>query len=403
VAVAGAGPAGAALALALTGAGARTLLIDGSPGDGALPSGYDTRPIALSEGSRRILAGLGCWEGLASSTMPIERVHVSERGVFGTTVIEAAEMGVEALGQVLDARALGQVLFDALGRVEGLESQRRVSVALDGCAGDHVALSLRPRQATGPAEPVRVAARLLVAADGAGSPLRARFGIGARVREYGQTAITARVRTARDHERSAFERFTADGPLALLPLPSGYSALVWTLPDRVAEQVAALPLPAFLDALGQAFGGRLGEFVEAKERARYSLRLVCAGRLVGDRLCLVGNAAQSLHPVAGQGLNLGLRDVAALADLVACTLRTGGDIGAPEVLGRYARARASDRRTTIGLTDGLARVFVIPGLGPVRGLGLLVAGVLPPFKRRLARQTMGVAGRSSRLLRGLAP
>ncbi len=246
-----------------------------------------------------------------------------------------------------------------------------------------------------------VEARLVVAADGAQSAVRAALGVGAGVSEYGQQAVIAHVDTARFHDYTAYERFTPDGPIAVLPIGEGRSAIVWSLAPDAARRALALDDRAFLAELQAAFGLRLGRFTRVGRRQAYPLALTQAERLTAPRAVILGNAAQSLHPVAGQGFNLALRDVALLAELLADA--GGGDPGDPALLERYATERAPDRQAVIRFTDALVRGFGLP-LAPLRrarGQGLLLFDLLRPVKHEFARRTMGLAGRQPRLVRGL--
>jgi len=351
---------------------------------------FDSRTTALSSGSRHVLEGIGAWASLAARATPIRRIHVSERGVFGTATLDAGEQGLAALGYTIENRLLGQALRK---RVAGFPRIRL-------CPGRVAALepgadTLRLSTATGET----IEARLLVAADGAQSAVRSALGIGASTADYGQHAVIAHVDTTRFHDNTAFERFTETGPLAVLPIVEGRSAIVWTLAPEAADRALALDDREFLDELQQAFGLRLGRFTRVGRRQAYPLALTQAERLTAPRAAVLGNAAQSLHPVAGQGFNLALRDVAMLAELVA----QGGDPGAPALLDRYVDWRTPDREAVVRFTDSLVRGFGLP-LGPLRrarGQGLLLFDLLRPVKREFARRTMGLAGRQPRLVRGL--
>jgi 2-octaprenyl-6-methoxyphenol hydroxylase len=245
------------------------------------------------------------------------------------------------------------------------------------------------------------AARLLVAADGAQSAVRGALGIEASVSDYGQHAVVAHVDTARFHEHTAYERFTPTGPIAVLPIAEGRSAVVWTLAPDDARRVLALGDGAFIAELQRAFGLRLGRFTRIGRRQSYPLALTRSERLTASRAVILGNAAQALHPVAGQGFNLALRDVAMLAELLADA--GGSDPGDAALLERYAGWRAPDREAVIRFTDSLVRGFGVP-LAPLkrlRGGALLLFDLLRPVKHEFARRTMGLAGRQPRLVRGL--
>jgi len=243
-----------------------------------------------------------------------------------------------------------------------------------------------------------------VAADGARSPVREQLRIPAIIKNYGQTALIANVTPSVPHGNEAFERFTDHGPLAMLPLSSGRCSLVWTLPPDAAQNMREIADSRFLDALQSAFGYRLGRLSRVGQRQIYPLTLTQARQQSRGRVLLIGNASHALHPVAGQGFNLGMRDVASLADVVCDAVAEGDDPGAVDVLERYQAWREQDHQRVVSLTDSLARLFTNP-LAPVkaaRGLGLLGLDLLPGAKTRFARQTMGMAGRLPRLARGIA-
>ena len=407
VAIAGGGLVGMSLALALGHAGIRVALIEASESEPGKDSGYGARPIALSEGSRRIFASLGVWDSLSVSVTPITRVHVSDRGHFGFARLSAEECSVDALGYVIGAAELGQVLESALVREDDVCVLRPAVV--DDVDRDHrlaARLSIAAAGDTpGQGLPSRLHSELVVLCDGGRSPLRRRLGIPVSERDYGQQAVTARVKARRAHGGVAYERFTAAGPLALLPMGGNECGLVWSVSAGMSERLLSLDDDAFLSALGEQFGMRLGGFLSTGPRNTFPLSLVTATQVVGERLAIIGNAANHLHPVAGQGLNLGLRDAAALAEIVAISVREGGDPGDPSVLAGYAEWRRRDQKLISRATDLLVRLFSnrLAPLVVARGLGLLVFDLLPPLKRRFGRHAMGLAGRQSRLVRGIAP
>jgi 2-octaprenyl-6-methoxyphenol hydroxylase len=383
---------GLSLAAALAGLPLDVVVVEPvAPGSDEQPS-FDARTTALSGGSRRVLEGIGAWAAVAAGATPIRRIHVSERGAFGTTLLTAEEQGVESLGYTVENRLLGRSLR---ARVAAFP---RISVC-NARAAAVAAGADAIRIETGGGEALE--ARLLVAADGATSAVRAALGIGAGVSDYGQQAVIAHVDTARFHDYTAYERFTPDGPLAVLPIGEGRSAIVWTLAPDAARRALALDDRTFLAELQSAFGLKLGRFTRVGARQAYPLSLTQAERLTAPRAVVLGNAAQSLHPVAGQGFNLALRDVALLAELLADA--GGDDPGNPALLERYAAERAPDRRAVIRFTDSLVRGFglPLPALRHARGQGLLLFDLLRPVKHEFARRTMGLAGRQPRLVRGL--
>lgn len=396
VAIVGGGMVGASLAVALAGSGRRLLLVESVPfGADAQPS-FDERTTALGNASRRIFEGLGVWTAMASEAAPIRSIHVSEAGRFGVARLNAAQQRIEAFGYVVPNRRIGAALW------QRLEAAPELHLQVPACVGE-LAISAAGVQFTLTGDggaPVPVSARLVVAADGAHSQIRAAAGIGAAVEDYGQMAVVANVVTDRPHDSQAYERFTDAGPLAVLPRHDGALAVIWACrPERAAE-LLALDEEAYLVRLQRRFGWRAGRFVRVGQRAAYPLKLTRAAAAVADRTVLIGNAAQALHPVAGQGFNLGLRDAAMLAEVIA---NAPGDPGAPALLRRFADWRARDRGRVVRFTDGLVRLFADrrPGIGLLRNLGLLMFDLTPPAKSALARVSAGFGGPTPRLARGL--
>ncbi|MEO7385502.1 MAG: 2-octaprenyl-6-methoxyphenyl hydroxylase [Gammaproteobacteria bacterium] len=400
VLIAGGGMVGASLAVALSGLSLRVTLVEAVPAGAPGQPSFDARTTALSRSSQHILATLGIWPVVGEAATAIRRIHVSERGQLGTTVIDGDDEGGEPLGYVVENRVLGAALWRALDESPNVtvRSPATVTAATADPAIDGLAVTLREGGTSR-----ELLTRLLVVADGARSPLRASLGIEARIRPYEQVAIVGNVGLAAGATNPgsmAYERFTPDGPLALLPAGPGRYVFVLTRHAVVAEAVASLPDAAFLDLLQKEFGFRLGRFARVGTRGSYPLELVEADHVTAPRVAVIGNAAHGLHPVAGQGYNLGLRDAAALAELVAAPAALP-DPGDPELLACYAAWRRPDQRNVVAFTDGLVRLFDRRGLGPLRGLGLLLFDATPGAKPMLAKQTMGIGGRRSRLVRGL--
>jgi 2-octaprenyl-6-methoxyphenol hydroxylase len=369
VLIVGGGPVGAALALALRGAGLAVGQLDAR----AAHAAADARPIALSHGSRLILERLGVWDGLKGAT-PIERIHVSQRGAFGQVTLDAREARVPALGYVVDYGTLAEALAAALDAGGGVGRIQAAASALE--SGSDVAVA---RFASGGGTG-RASARLLAVADGGALPAA-----GARTRDYGQAAVTARVSCEAPHHNVAYERFAPEGPLALLPKGEAV-ALIWTTAPGDAQRLCALTETEFLQRLQAGFGSRLGRFLAATGRTWVPLALKVATPIAGPRTVVVGNAAQTLHPVAGQGLNLGLRDAWELAALVRdCN---PADIGGPELLRSYAARRRLDRGGGIFFTDSLVRLFSNDRalLRLARGLGLAALGAFPPARDFVVRR-----------------
>jgi 2-octaprenyl-6-methoxyphenol hydroxylase len=399
VAIVGGGMVGASLALALAPLGLKVAVIEAVlPETDGQPS-FDERTIALSNGTRRIFHGLGVWDEVQRGGTPIKRIHISDRGRFGAARLSAEEQGVPALGYVVETRAVGAALWRRL-RVSGTTRLiAPVRVTGSELKGDHVELALE-----GEGAPATLTARLVVAADGAGSIVRRQAGVDADRWDYGQTAIITNVVAERFHDYTAYERFTPTGPLAMLPIGDGRCVVVWTLEPEVAKQVLAYDDERFLAELQERFGWRLGRLTKVGKRLSYPLALTKADAIDAPRIVMIGNAAQGLHPIAGQGFNLGLRDAATLAEVLSDRLAEGGDDpGEPQVLERYADWRRTDRGALIAFTDGLVRLFASP-FGPVRAarsLGLMLFDVSPTAKTAMAKLSLGFAGKLPRLARGL--
>lgn len=398
IVIAGGGMVGVSLALQLAQALPSTVaitLVEGFalPAPGAAPQyhpSFDARSTALSFSSYEIYRRMGVWQALEQWVCPIDSIHVSNRGHFGSTLMQTADCGWPALGYVVENPWLGQALLGALhrqGRVEVL-SPARVTALAPANAG--IALDVEG------AASAHWQARLLVVADGAGSGLRDSLGVTVREKPYGQSALIANVSFARPHDGRAFERFTDTGPLALLPLlpsrPGEHrSALVWTLPPARAAELAECPEADFLEALQASFGYRLGRFMHSGQRHCYPLALRESREQVRRGVVVMGNAAHTLHPVAGQGFNLALRDVAQLATTLADADPI--DYGDLALLQRYHRAQRRDQGRTIGASDRLPELFMRrdPLLGLARDLALSGLDVAAPLKREFVRHAAGVA------------
>ncbi|MEN9705352.1 MAG: hypothetical protein RLZZ393_1231 [Pseudomonadota bacterium] len=402
VAIVGGGMVGASLALALAPTGLRIVVIEAfEPGSQGQPS-FDERTSALGNGSRNVFQALGLWSRLESEAAPIRRIHVSDAGRFGFARLDAGEFGQEALGYVVANRVMGRELWAAL------RSQDTVQVRMPARV---TRVSLDPDTAQVEFEQggqgCRLEARLVVAADGAQSLVRQAAGIGATREDYDQTAIVAALCTDLPDDGTAYERFTQAGPMALLPLKVSsaghWRALVWAARPADAAALMDLDDAAFMARWQDAFGWRAGRALRLGRRGAYPLSLVRAGEAVATRAVLLGNASQSLHPVAGQGFNLGLRDAAGLAELLADAAARGADVGSPELLARHATSRSHDREGVVRFTDRLVRGFsdARPGRAALRNFGLLAFDLLPPAKRALSRISFGFGGESPRLTRGL--
>jgi 2-octaprenyl-6-methoxyphenol hydroxylase len=400
LAIVGGGLVGASLALALAPLGLRIAVIEAvTPGAGEQHPSFDERTTALANGTVAVFQALGVWAAMEREAAPIRRIHVSEQGRFGTARINASEQGRDSLGYVLPNRVIGAALWEGLARARQVQVIAPATVLGSDLDGETRVVRI---EEDGQERSLRV--RLVVAADGVRSLVREQAGIDASRIEYQQTAIISTATTQRFHDHTAYERFTPDGPIAVLPLQDGRVGVVWTRQPDEAERVLALSDDEFLAAFQKAFGMRLGRFLRIGQRFSYPLALSRAEKHVAERLAVVGNAAQGLHPIAGQGFNLGLRDAVSLAEVIADALAAGNtDVGDRALLDAYAAWREEDQGRIVAFTDGLVRLFATP-LGLARGLrslGLLAFDVFPPAKAAMARLSIGAAGRVPRLARGV--
>ena len=398
VLIIGGGLVGASLACALRQSGLRLGVIEAVPLAASSQPGYDDRTLALAYGSKRIFETLGVWEGIVPEATCIDRIHISDRGHFGVTRLTAAEAGLPALGYVVPSRALGAALLEALKDMHQIDWLCPTEMRDIRATPDHAAVTVQHD-----GKEKTLTARLVIAADGAHSAVRRVMGIEAQRTEYRQTAIVTTVTASLPHGNTAYERFTDTGPLALLPQRQNDCAVVWSAREEEVKTILGWSDAEFLRQLQERFGDRLGSFTRLGRRASYPLALTRVPEQVRARLALIGNAAHTVHPVAGQGFNLGLRDVAAIADILADAQRAGDDIGNLTVLRRYADWRRRDNQVISLFTNGLIRIFsnnIFP-LTLLRNAGLLAVDLMPGVKRGFVRVTSGLAGKLPRLARGL--
>ncbi|QSX34450.1 2-octaprenyl-6-methoxyphenyl hydroxylase [Shewanella avicenniae] len=357
---------------------------------GQQDSGFDARAIAVADGSIFALSQLGIWQSLAKLGTPIRDIHVSDRGHFGMTEINAQRFGLDALGQVIELSRAGQVL-EALLTKSGIEYYCPATLASIHSEQQHHTLTLDNGQ--------QLQCKLLIAADGLNSKVRELQQLPLEVSEFGQSAIIANISVSQPHHNMAWERFTENGPIALLPMADSDGkprlSLVWAMATPLLERHLAMSDSEFLSALQQAFGNRAGNFLKLGERHCYPLALSLMPRPAYHRTVYLGNAAQTLHPIAGQGFNLGMRDVMALVDAVGDGLAQDQDLGGVQLIHHYLQSREQDRRETIASIELLVRGFsnqywpLVAG----RNLGLRMLSWLPPLKTPVARRAMGWQGR----------
>lgn len=385
VLIVGGGLVGASLAIALDAAGIEAVMVEAAaPRVGDQPS-YDERNLALARATVNGLGAIGVWKHAAAQATPIQHIHVTRAGDFGSVQMDAARQGVDALGWTLPARELGAAL---LRRLDECTRLRRLAPARVESL-EPVADGWRARIQTAEG-PVDIDTPLLVGADGTASFVRDRLGIEAERHDYRQTLFVCTVTPERDHAHRAYERFSDNGPIALLPLASRRCGLVLTVPQHEATAVEAMDDEAFIALAQERFGWRLGRLSRPGKRHPYAIQRVAARSLVSTRAVLVGNAAQTVHPIGAQGFNLGLRDALTLAEL----LTSADDPGAEELLANYAARRAPDREGTMAMSHGLVQLACLqqPVLGPLRSLAMLAFDRLPPLQRLIARRGMGFRG-----------
>ena len=398
VVIVGGGMVGASLALALAATGIKIGVIEAWTLNSENQPSYDDRAIALSYGSRLIFEGIGIWQALQTQAAPIRHIHISDRGHFGFTRLDHREQGVDALGYVVTGQFLGQLLMQDLDRRSNIELFCPARLESLEVTAENTVLNISYNGCLRQLE-----SGLLIAADGAKSMIREQLGIQVDEWAYDQTAVISNLTPAKATPGVAYERFTDSGPMAMLPLADGRYGLVWTLSGEDQETVLELNDTQFVDRIQHVFGYRLGAFKKVGKRTSYPLKLLRTQEHVRPRVAIIGNAAHSLHPITGQGFNLGLRDVAVLADVLAAALQQQQDIGSQQVLARYAGRRRLDQQAMTLITDGLVRLFTNP-LTPIRAarnLGLLALDLAPPAKQLLTRQFMGLNGRLPRISRGL--
>jgi 2-octaprenyl-3-methyl-6-methoxy-1,4-benzoquinol hydroxylase/2-octaprenylphenol hydroxylase len=387
IAIAGGGMVGAACALALARRGFAVALLEAreaamwNAGD---PE--DLRVIALAPSSARLLDELGVWRGIeAARVSPYRHMRVWDGESGAELAFDAARDGRAQLGWIVENKLVARTLWDALGAA-GVRRMCPAHVASFAQREDRVTLELGDGE--------MLSSALLVIADGAGSALREHAGIGVRGRDYHQRAVVAHVATERAHDTTAWQRFTGEGPIALLPLADGRSSIVWSLPETRAREVLAMDDTAFCEAAGLASDFRLGTITSTTPRASFPLRLQIAERFAAGRCVLIGDAAHAVHPLAGQGANLGLRDVAELAAVLGDARDAGRDFTAPHVLQRHARRRRSEGTLDARGFDAIERIFAwqSPAWAALRGFGMRAVDAIEPLKRRLSAHAAGRAG-----------
>ncbi len=383
VLIVGGGLVGASLAIALDAAGVDAVMVEAAAPRVEEQPSYDERNLALARATVNGLGAIGVW----AYATPIRHIHVTRAGEFGSMHMDAEREGVDALGWTLPARELGAALLRRLDTCSRLKRLAPAKLETLERLPDGWRAQIRTAEGVS-----TIDASLLVGADGTQSFVREQLGIDAERHDYRQTLFVCTVTPERDHANRAYERFADGGPMALLPLAGRRCGMVLTVPKHEADGVAALDDDAFIALAQQRFGWRLGRLSRPGRRHPYAIHRVAARSLVAPRAVLVGNAAQTIHPIGAQGFNLGLRDALTLAELVA----TADDPGAEALLATYAERRASDREGTMTMSHGLVQLACLPQplLGPLRSIAMLALDRVPPLQRLLARRGMGFRGQS---------
>lgn len=385
VVIVGGGLAGNCLALALQGSDLKIAIIEASTREQLHHSPAGNRALALAGRSVSILDALGIWAYAKVLATAIKTIHISDQGHFGKTRLAAAQEGVEAFGYVMMARDLEEIVAQLVDRADIVQiNPARVIGIASKQQQVHISLNQQDRS-------MNISAKLVVGADGGHSTVRKLLGIEQTVTKYQQVAIITRIKTEIAHENVAYERFTCSGPLALLPFKQDY-AVIWTRQQESVKQLLTASEDEFLASLQACFGYKLGRFSLTAPRYSFPLSLVRAKSMYSGRTVIIGNAAHQLHPVAGQGLNLGLRDAVQLAEMLLNAAQQGNDIGTQALLEDYAKQRQKDHNTVINFTHSLVKLFSNQrlSLAVARNAGLTLLDMLPSTKRQLARYAMGI-------------
>ncbi|MDT8405576.1 UbiH/UbiF/VisC/COQ6 family ubiquinone biosynthesis hydroxylase [Sulfuriflexus sp.] len=394
--IVGAGMVGAALACALGQARLRVALIEAQPFEHDWPpESFDQRVSAIMRASQNIFTALGAWEDMcAQRVSPYRDMHVWDASGNGVIHFDSADIGEPVLGHIIENRVIQSALLKRVAALDSVELIAPASVAGFDTQAEHVRVTLDNGR--------NIDAAMIVGADGGGSPLRQQAGIEVQGWSYEQEAVVARIETSASHQETAWQRFMPDGPLAFLPLADGSSSIVWSTTPAHARELLAMDDSAFLDALQISFGDALGRMLSCGPRASFPLRMQHAKQYTQPRLALVGDAAHTIHPLAGQGVNLGLADAAALAEVVVRANRQHEDIGEHRVLRRYERWRKGDNQIMIASMEAFKRLFGSKMLAVrwLRNTGLRLTDRLPPAKNLIMRQAMGMEGELSQLARG---
>jgi len=390
---------GASMACAIAKLPLQIAIIEAFPFRSNNQPSYDARSIALAYGSKRIFETLNVWQSMQTEASPIEHIHISNKGRFGMTRLHAKDENLDALGYVLENRIIGNTLLQRIDEFENIDLICPAKLEQLDISSNSAKVTI-----TKDNELLELETKLIIGADGANSKVRELLDIESTTKDYQQTAITSNVTPGKPHNNVAYERFTQHGPIAVLPMTDNRCSLVLTVEADQAENVLAMGDETFLTYLEEEFGFRTGGFVKTSKRFSFPLNLMKIKEHYKHRAVIIGNAAHTLHPIAGQGFNLGLRDVSTLAEIIVDGIKNNQDIGSTNLLSDYQAQRQSDQQKVARITDNLANIFSneFYPLAKMRSKGLLLTDLMPGTKHFLAKEAMGISGRLPKLSRGVA-
>ena len=401
--IAGGGMAGATAAIALSKLKYNIALVEPIQPELDTSPSFDQRAVALSAASISIFNTLGIWEKIEKLAEPISHIHISDQGHFGFTRLKAEDYGVEALGQVIPLDEAGPILWKILSEIKNIDlicpaKISEIDSAENQSQTNKITVTLNEES-----KEQKLTAKLMLAADGTFSSIANLAGIETKRTSYDQHAVIANIATELPHNNRAFERFTKNGPLALLPLTQNRMSLVWCQREKSLDRIMNYDDQQFIEELQKEFGFRLGQITKVGSRFQYPLSLHLPEKIYQGRTLLLGNAAHTLHPIAGQGFNIGLRDIAALYDSVQQAIKEEQDIGSKNFLQGFQEKTQGDKELTVNATDFLARIFTSEFLPVVvaRNKGLCLLNKIPFVKKQLANAAMGFHGNSAQLTRGI--
>ncbi|MDH3326232.1 MAG: 2-octaprenyl-6-methoxyphenyl hydroxylase [Gammaproteobacteria bacterium] len=403
VLIIGGGMIGASMACALASLPLRIAIVEAFPFRSNNQPSYDARSIALAYGSKRIFETLNLWLAIKKDATPIEHIHVSNKGQFGVTRINAQDEHLDALGYVIENRIIGNALLSEIEKHDNIDLICPAKLESLDISTDKASITIVQDSKNQSSKKYSLEAKLIIGADGGNSKVRELLSIESTNKDYQQTAVISNVTPGKPHKNIAYERFTQQGPIAVLPMTDKRCSLVLTVNTDQVENVLSMNDETFLSYLEERFGYRTGGFTKTSKRFSYPLSLMKIKEHHKPRAVIIGNAAHTLHPIAGQGFNLGIRDVSSLAEVIADALKNNQDIGDANVLTKYQQQREKDQQKVAFITDNLANIFSneFYPLAKARSKGLLLADLFPAAKHLLAKEAMGISGKLPKLSRGL--